>query len=144
MADGFIPENGTLKMAKFKAATNEGVATILVKVPGTFSPDKPGRVLAGGSARWEGTSHPDDWVEVSVVDHDNMLQQGVDHEIASYVDKEVEAANQGWYMLNGSLEVEALAGYGRVPGQMWLKIVFHTGDNRADTVRGNINWGTEG
>lgn len=144
MNGGFIPENGTLRMARFKQTTAEGVATVLLKVPGTFNPDKPGRILAGGLAKWEGTAHPDDWVEVSAVDHDNMLQQGIDYVVSSYVDVDVPAENQGWYMLDGSLEVEALAGYGRVPGQLWLKIVFHTGNNREDTIRGNINWGTEG
>lgn len=137
-----IPETGTLKMAKFKKATTDGVAVVLFKIPGEFNPNIPTRVIQGGKAKWETSSHVDDWVEVYVVDQENITQQGVGALIASYTDTDVtEEAERGWYMLDQELELEALAGMGRLPGNMYLKIIFHTGNNRTDTIRGNLIWG---
>ena len=141
MGDGFIPESGTLKMARFKETTVDGVAIVLLKIPGNFDPDKPGRVVARGRARWESASHVDDWVELHVVDHDDILNYGTDVVIATYTDVDVPEENRGWYMLGQDLSVEALAGMGRLPGQLYVQIIFHTGDGRTDTIRGNLEWG---
>lgn len=135
-----IPDTGTLKMAKVKAATVNGVATLLIKVPGTFNPDRPARIIEGGKGWFEG-SHHDDSAEVFITDEDNILQQGAGTPVGSYTDTGVPEANQGWFLYKGELEVRALAGIGRLLGGLWVKIIAKTGDNRADTFRANIIWG---
>lgn len=131
----YIPRKATTKVAKFKVDTVSGTATALLKVPGN------GRVIKGGSA-WFSTPHADDYIKFYVTDEDNILGLGAGIVVGSYTDGEVPVANEGWYMTN-PLVIEAIVSTGFLEPNFYLKIVAVKGDGSADTLRGNIHWGTE-
>jgi hypothetical protein len=138
-----IPEYATLKLARAKAATVNGVATIDVKVPGTPGQDE--RLVNGGQA-WFEQHHADDFVTVEIVDVDGLVAPA-GTVVGSYTESspELSSANYGWFipLFSKEMHVVALAGYGHVPAGMYLRIMATTGDTRADTFRLNLIWGTK-
>ena len=135
-----IPERATLKIAKAKATTVNGIATVLLKVPG--SPITVSRSISGGEG-WFETSHPDDFAAIFVTDEDNILGYGIGFVVGTYVDTALPIENQGWYLPRPTqlLNVEAMTSFGRLNGGFYLKIVATKGDLSLDTFRCNIIWG---
>jgi hypothetical protein len=139
-----IPQRASLRLAKVKADTVSGVATALLKVPGTPGVDK-GRLIQGGTA-WFGIPTLSDQIEVHISDEDNILGQGAGTIIASYTDSDVPEANKGWFIPKSDLgiQVTAFAELAAIPAGFYLKIVGKKGDlNLSDTLFVNIKWGIE-
>ena len=137
-----VKEKATLKMAKAKAAASDGVATILLKVPGIIG-SGDGRVVEGGEG-WFETSDEDDRVEVHITDEDNILGLGSGATIDSYTDTDVPTGNQGWYIQANkkSVSVTKIADAGFVPAGLYLKIIGTKVSTQSnDTFRCNILWG---
>jgi hypothetical protein len=130
-----IPDRATVQLARGKADTVSGTATVLIKVPTV------GRKISGGLS-WFGTPHPDDYLHVMISDEDNLLGYGAGATIASYTDTGVPSANQGWFIPpSGFALVERLVEFGNVPGGLYVKIVGTKGDGSSDTLRVNLHWG---
>jgi len=136
-----ILEKGTLKLAKAKATTSSGVATILLKVPGTPG-SGDGRLIESGYG-WFLIPHADDYAEVYVSDEDNILGYGAGAIVGSYTDTDVPSANKGWYFPkpDPTLRVDALAGIGFINAGLYLKIIATKGDLSSDTFMVNLKWG---
>jgi hypothetical protein len=138
-----IPSRAVLKMARASAATDgNGDCTIEIKIPGTPGSDE-GRFIEGGQA-WFETADNEDWLEVHIVDNDDLLGYGAGTVVDGYTDTEVPSANQGWFIpkQKGYIEVIALAGMGWIPAGLYLQIKGHKdSSNVSDTLRVNFNWG---
>jgi hypothetical protein len=136
-----MPERASLQMARCKAATVEGVATINEKIPGTPGVDE-GRVVSGG-AGWFETQHPDDHVEVYLVDKDNITGAGVDAVVGSYTETDIAADYKGWFICQHKkiLDIRQLEQFGHLPAGLYLQIIATKGDLSADTFRINLKWG---
>lgn len=142
MTTSVIPERATLRMARVKAATVNGEAVTLIKVPGTPGVDI-GRVVSGG-AGWFENPHPDDHVLVYITDEDNITGQGAGQVVGKYIDDDVADQNQkGWYINKhkGYIDIHEIQMFGIIPPGFYLKIVATKGDGSSDTFRGNIKWG---
>ena len=145
---GLITEYATLKLAKGKGVTTASTpATVDIKSPGDPT-TKDGRVVRGGQA-WFETPHADDYIEVYLVDKDNLIP--VESRVAfpnypiigSFTDEEVDAANKGfWIPIHQKfIEVRAIGDMGFINAGFYLRMIGHKGDNSVDTFRANIEWG---
>lgn len=139
MAVNEIPDRAIVQLARAKAATSSGVATILLKIPAA------GRLIDGGRA-WFETPHFDDFISVYVTDEDNLLGYGAGAVIGGYTDTDVPIDNRGTFIPKTApyVELTRLVDFGHLPGNMYLKIVGTTGDLRADNLRVNLHWGKPG
>jgi hypothetical protein len=141
MSINIMPERASLRMARGKADTTDGIATLLVKIPGTPGQDE-GRVISGG-AGWFGNLHEDDYVKVYITDEDNITGAGAGAIVGKYTDEDVAEEDRGWYINKhkGWVDVRELQMFGIIPPGLYLKIVATKGDLSSDTFRMNIKWG---
>jgi hypothetical protein len=122
----------------------DGIATILIKVPGAYGIDN--RYISYGIG-WFDTKHPDDRAKVFIIDHDNIFGFGVDYIVGTYTDIDVPEQQQGWRIPyhTGIIEVAALGGYGKVPAGLYLKIIgIKGGGITTGRFYVNISWGVDG
>ncbi len=127
-----IPDRATVKMACGKAATVDGIATIMIAVP-------VGKRKINGGLAWFENRHPDDKLQVFIA-----LANGTP--ISGYTDTDVPSENQGWFIPNHAdyVEIERLVEFGTLPEGLYLKVVGIKGDLSSDTFRVNLHWGTIG
>jgi len=144
----FEKDDKTLKLISSSASVNEdGEAEVLIKVPGTFqgtTSDKPGRFVDWGKS-WFSAQHEGDIVtNVEVVDVDNILGYGAGLVLKTYHDDEAPSENHGWIIPKheGSIQVEALGGYGFIPAEIYLRVKAKKGESQiSGTFYLNIKWG---
>lgn len=81
------------------------------------------KYMNGGKLITDGNAVLGDWIEVQVVDHDNLLQQGVDFVLKSWIDK--------WYVDPKACMDEVVTPYaGLPPAGMYIRLTYHsTGAN---------------
>lgn len=120
----------SLYMTKGKEDTVSGTATTKFTVP------TGGRLIVGGKGWFEGTAHQDDMVSVDLYDPTDSVR------IKSFTDLDLAEANRGWYMESGRMEVSPITEGYELPAGFILHIIAKTGNNRADTFRTNIKWGS--
>ena len=136
----------TLKLARSEAACDEaGIATILIKVPGTPG-STDGRWILGGSAWFNGDWHSDDCIlGVWFTDEDNILGYGPGVSVGSYTDDDLSAEQQGWFIPKNPsvVTVSALGGYGFCPAGLYIKIVGRKGGSSFTGIDlyVNMQWG---
>jgi hypothetical protein len=137
-----VPDRATLKICKIKQVTTDGVATVLLKVPGEVG-EFAARIIEGGHAYFN-NHHADDFVQIYLSDEDDILGYGVGTVVGSYTDTDVDQSNIGWFIPpSGVLAVGALGGLGHLTGGLYLKVIATKGDLSSDTFRCNIIWGTK-
>lgn len=140
-----LEERGTIKLAKGEIeanSENSGIATILVKVPGTPG-SVDGRFIDGGTS-WFESGDMGDWLEIHTSDEDNILGYGAGFIVGSYTDTDVDSANQGWYLKPGEMTFASrITKHGWIPSGLYLKVVGHkvSGGTLPDTMFINIAWG---
>jgi hypothetical protein len=141
MGINVMPERASLRMARAKEDTVDGVATLLIKIPGTPGVDL-GRIISGGAA-WFEVPHFDDHVTVYLSDEDNITGAGAGAIVGKYTDDDVIEEDRGWYINKhkGWIDVRQLQMFGIVPAGLYMKIIGTKGDLSADTLRMNIKWG---
>jgi hypothetical protein len=144
----FEKRDKTVKLSCAEALCDSttGLATILLKIPGTPG-SGDGRWISGGHA-WLGGdwNSGDKIVGVWFTDEDNILGMGAGATVASYTDDEVDSANRGWFIPKNpsTISVEAIGGYGFAPAGFYLKIVGRKGGTGPFTgidLYVNLEWG---
>jgi len=127
------------KMARYSQMSSSSIATILIKVPGTLGVDK--RYLKGAFG-WFDSQTDGDIVRGWYTDEDNKLGGGAGAVIASFVDEDVPAANQGWWLPDDpkGLEMKGFEDLMELDAELYLKLQGEkaSGD---DTFRVNLYWG---
>lgn len=129
-----IPQSFKLKMVKYEALSVLGLATIEV-------PILEKRNLLSGFGCFDNPVKGD-WVEIEIIDKDNILGNGVDYLVDSYNDENYPL-NKGWYMF-GLTEIEALIkdDLAEMPQGLYLRIKGHRASGAAeDILRINLKWG---
>jgi len=128
-----------------KATSESGVATILLKVPGTFPTER--RWLEGGTG-WFERKHPDDFVKVLCTDEENKLGYGAGAPIQRFYDEQASESQQGWYIPyhTGILEIKGFDRLMELYSELFIKILAYKGDRNdegftEDTFRVNLFWG---
>lgn len=106
----------------------DGIATVLMKVPGTPG-GADGRYINAGEAFFDIATAGDKISGVWIVDHDNILGGGADAVIGSYTDDAADSTEQGWYIppIQGRVKAETIGFYGFVPSGFYLKLVGKKG-----------------
>ena len=144
MSSGIIPPKGVLKVCSGSQATDgSGIATIEIKVPGTFvNTSTPGRLIAGGRAWFENPAHGDCVCKLEIVDVDNILGAGAGYVVTRYIDDGVDSANQLVEICkqHGFAEVDSFEDPGAPPSELYLRIEGKAAANRSDTFRVNVLW----
>ena len=127
-----IPESASLRMARGKAATSSGEATIELVVPNN------GRLLLDATV-WFGTQTDGDYVKECKVFKPNGEQWT---EITSYVDTDMgDTDERGWFFRNcGSVIIEGITGREFIPAGYKLKLVAVKASGE-DTLYANVRWG---
>jgi len=141
MSFNIMPERASVRMAKAKAATVSGVATILIQVPGTPG-SSDGRIISGGNG-WFDSLHADDHIEIYITDEDNLKGGGAGLVIGTYTDTDCPLACQGWFINphKGFVDIRQLETFGFLPAGFYVKIIGTKGDLSSDTFRVNLKWG---
>lgn len=146
---GLIQEWATLKLAKGKGVTTVSTpAEIDVKSPGDPTKTSEGRVVNGGQA-WFDNPHPDDYVEVHLVDKDGIVPEASRVAfpsypiIGSFTEMECMAANVGFWIPfhQKFINIRAIGDMGFINAGFYLRVIGHKGDNTVDTFRFNVEWG---
>jgi hypothetical protein len=136
----YIQETATevsLKSGSAKSTSDaNGLATILMKIPGT-------RYVKSGQMWFSGTLHPDDSFKVLITDEDNILGYGAGAIVGGYIDTQLPADNQKTYINihKKYAELESISGVGKLVANLYIKIIAQTGDNRVDTFYATVAWG---
>lgn len=142
----FEKRDKTLKICSGTGAVGiDGIATVLIKVPGTHG-SGDGRWISSGMAFFD-VHHPDDKVNsVRFTDEDNILGYGAGFVVGSYTDDDADSANQGWHIPPpGWVEAEAIGGYGFAPSGFYIKVVGTKGGGATTgNLYMNIEWGKNG
>lgn len=140
----FEKRDKTLKIAHGEADvdTETGLATILIRVPGTPG-GADGRWMSGGIAFFSSHNTGDKVLSVRFTDEDNLLGAGAGYVVGSYTDDEADEANQGWVISPRAwVEAEAIGGYGFAPSGFYIKVVGKKAPgNYSGKFFMNIEWG---
>lgn len=140
----FELRNKTLKLAHGVADVDgtSGIATILLKIPGTPG-SADGRWISSGIAFFDIHTPGDVVTGVYFTDEDNILGGGSGTVIGSYTDDDADAINHGWAIPpNGWVQCEAIGGYGFAPAGFYIKIIAKkAGDSPSGKFYCNFEWG---
>lgn len=135
-------------VARAESTLEDGQAEITVRVPGVFDGIDPdvssGRFIEGGEAFFDSAEIGDVVSKIEVKDNQNILGYGAGFVIATYHDKDVDEANQGWYIpkIKGYIEINAMAMFGFIPAGMDLVMTATRLDtNSTGIFFTNIKWG---
>ncbi len=136
-----------LKMVKFEVQTDaSGVAQFDLNVPGATIGGEE-RFVAYGDGWFENPSTGGgDWLEMYVCVKDAGLAAAlgvsVGDIIGSYVDTDMPAAEQGWFIPpDGKLRVEGNHGEAALVTGTCIRAIAHRADGaQGETFRANVSW----
>lgn len=140
----FEKRDKTLKLAHGEMTVDgtTGLATILIKIPGTPG-SADGRWISSGTAFFDVHTPGDKVLAVRFTDEDNILGAGAGAVVGSYTDDDADEINQGWAMPpTGWIKCEAIGGYGFAPAGFYIKVVAKkSGDSPSGKFYCNFEWG---
>jgi hypothetical protein len=146
MTISFSPQSVKLLLARGKAATDvDGLADVILKVPGTFNwPATDGRAIEGGFGCFV-NQEEGDYITIELRDDDNLLGLGAGYVVDTFDDTGVPTANQGWYFLGSNpLDLHPVIhdDTSDLPAGMYLHMMGHKADSAtSDTLYINLHWG---
>ena len=125
-------------MVKLKAATVDGVAMAQIKIP------ENGYVIGGGTGYFASGTNGD-WLDICVVDVDNILGYGAGTVVKCFSDNGVPAANKGYYIdPNQELKIDTIVSDdpAALVKDLWLRLIATKNDVAdSDTFYANLRWG---
>lgn len=133
-----FPSSVQLRMVKLTAPTVNGVATMDLKIP------DDNYVIAGGTGYFATGSHGD-WVDIKLVDIDNVMGYGAGFVAGGFGDTLVPESNRGYYV-NPNFELNIGSVVNNDPAllvkNLYLRVIATKADiNDSDTFYVNLRWG---
>lgn len=119
-----LPEGDGRICVSGSAAISNGLATVDIKIPGTFA-NKEGRYFIQGFAFFDTQGAGDKIKEISIIDKDNLLGFGANTIVANFTGKAALAEeNQGWYVpVSTGIIATQVANFGFIPSGLYLRVV---------------------
>jgi len=140
----FEKRDKTLKLAHGEATVDSetGLATVLIKIPGTPN-SGDGRWISCGIGFFDVHTPGDKVLGVYFTDEDNLLGYGAGTVIGSYTDDDAAEENRGWAVPpSGWLKAEAVGGYGFGPSGFYIKVIGKkAGESPSGKFYINMEWG---
>lgn len=144
----FELEDKVLRLASIEGEFDvNGECTLEIKVPGSFDPFNPNRLIAQAYILEDVFGWGDRLLEVNIIDKDNVAGYGADVVLERYHDHEVPADNKGWRFYPtenemGEIEIEPVGGFGRIPGGVYIQAKFkRKAGNTASKLIADVWWG---